>query len=144
MEESPRDMGKTQTRVLGEFLCSAVAHRVGSLCFMPFVVIQKWKNKNILPEPKRRVPHLYPYSSFVREGKTKPIPLLCQAGENQRSGCIAISTWVLENLFILYSNSFPLFALNVSDLFLALGCGADPTGAPAVNPADNWSRLVLS
>lgn len=112
--------------------------------FCPLWSFRNGKTRIYCQNHKRRLSHLYPYSSFVREGKTKPIPLLCQAEENQRTGSIAISTWILENPFILYSNSFPLFALNVSDLLLALGCGADPTGAPAVNIADNWSRLVLS
>lgn len=134
MEGSPRDIGKTQSRVLEELPWRTVAHR--SLCFMPLVVIQRWqKARSYCQKPIRDASHPNPYFSFVRQGKTKGLTVLL----------FPLGFW--RTSFILHSDSFPLFALNVllhvSDLLLALSCGAHPIGAPAVNAADNWSWLVL-
>lgn len=98
MEESPRDVEKTQSRDLGEFPEEQLLTELGSLCFMPFVLIQRrQKTRTYCQKPIRGAFHLYPYSSFVRQGKTKGLTVL-------------LFPLVLENLI------HPL----------ALSCGADP------------------
>lgn len=98
MEESPKDTGKTQSRALGEFPCRAVSHRVGIPLFYALCAHSEVaKNKNVLPESHK--------------GSLSPISLLflCQAGKNQRTDCIVISTWVLENLIHPAQSLIPSF-----------------------------------
>lgn len=91
------------------------------------------KTRIYCQKPIWRASHLYLYSSFVKQRKTKGLTVLL----------FPPGFW--RTAFILYSNLFPLFALNVLLVCvrLTLSCGSDPVGAPAVSTADNWSQLVL-